>query len=136
MNSLSLLLYGISTLLQLQNFLIVVIFALIAFTVIFGFLYAVAADNDDDTTKQATWLKRTLTATFIAGFMLVFLPSQKFLVLIAASEVGEMAYNQPAVQNSLNQLGGLSSDAVNLLKLYIESESKKFLEEMKPSEKK
>jgi hypothetical protein len=140
MNSLSLIIYGISTLLQLTVFLQGVIAMTIVAAVLCLLIFLYLAMEGADTLKEfATplkWFKRTIITGAVAAFLLVFLPNQKFLVLIAASEVGEMAMNQPAVQNAVGQIAGLSADATNLLKLYIESETKKFMEEMKPSEKK
>jgi cobalamin synthase len=140
MNSLSLLIYGISTLLQFTTFLIVAIGA-VAIIFAFSMMFIIFAHDEYSSVKKSTgetaakYAKRSFVAAALFAFLLVFLPSEKFLVLIAASEVGEMALKQPAVQNAMGAIGGLSSDATNLLKLYIENETEKLVDEMKPKEK-
>lgn len=58
---------------------------------------------------------------------------QKYIVMIAASQVGEMALNSETAKTFSNQLGGVSSDATKLLQTYIKSETLKLQEDMEKS---
>jgi len=55
---------------------------------------------------------------------------KKYMIMIAASEVGEMVVESEAVQSAAGEIGDLSRSTMGLLKKYIEVETLKIQEEI------
>lgn len=49
--------------------------------------------------------------------------------MVAASEVGEMVVKSETIQSASTELGGLSKDAISLLRTYISVETEKLVSE-------
>jgi hypothetical protein len=145
-NTLSLLIYGISTLGNLANFLVAIgIMGGVGFVVL-GIVCLYNLDSNTNTKKEVDdfraevypsikkWMKRCVYGFLASLVISVFVPEQKYLIMIAASEVGGMAINQQLVKDAGNQLSGLSGDAVELLKTYIQGETKTLKDAVKGSD--
>lgn len=63
-------------------------------------------------------LKWPIIVVVVCSFINIFALDRNYMIMIAASEVGEMAL----ATDGGKQLTGLSADAVDLLKVYINSE--------------
>lgn len=124
MTSLSWLIYAISTIANLSVFLGIVLF--VCGTLIGGLAFAGMMNwlNDDYfPVIIIKWITRILIGATITGFVMVFIPQKEYLVMIAGAEVANVALNQDAVKQAGSQFAGLSSDAVSLLRLYIQKET-------------
>lgn len=92
------------------------------------------------------FIPRAFATIVIATLFVVFIPSRQTTIMIAASEVAEIVIKteeakevMDGAKGALKEVSGLSSDAVGLLKQYIQNETKQLAAEMnppKPEEKK
>lgn len=69
-------------------------------------------------------------AFLVTSFFNMVVPKKEYMILAASSEIGEMVINSEAVQAVNTEIGGLSKDAIDLLKTYIQVETNKFKDEI------
>lgn len=101
----------------------------------FGYL---AAKFNEDTFKEFSGIapiaaRAFKTASYSLAFCLVLnflFPTKQTMILIAASEVSETVIKSETAQKALSEVGGVSSDAVNLLKSYIAQEQAEIAKQM------
>lgn len=75
-------------------------------------------------------LRWSIVLAVVLSLMNFFFPTKQTMIMIAASEVSEKIITSEAAQNALNQVGGVSSDAMNLLKSYIAKEQAEIAKEL------
>lgn len=82
-------------------------------------------------TPIATRAFKTASYSLVFCLVLNFLfPTKQTMILIAASEVSETVIKSETAQKALSEVGGVSSDAVNLLKSYIAQEQAEIAKQM------
>jgi hypothetical protein len=86
------------------------------------------------------YFKWVFSIFVVSLFLTIFVPERQTMIMIAASEVSERVIKTETMQSALNDVSGLSGDAVELLKEYIKSETDKIkksvIPETKPETKK
>jgi hypothetical protein len=139
MNTLSLLILAIGFLENVGAFLTggLILTGLGAFVFIFacGVIYADFSYCNAEERKRNQETRKSLksyTKWCVAGFVVcamlnVFVIDKNYIVMIAASEIGELAIKSDGGK----QLTGLSSDAIDLLKVYVDSEKENLIKTMK-----
>lgn len=65
----------------------------------------------------------------IGVFLMAVVPKKEYMIMVAASEVGEMVVKSETIQSASTELGGLSKDAISLLRTYISVETEKLVSE-------
>ena len=143
MNSLSFLIYKISVLISLKYLLTAIIVVSILLIGISAFATLISFATGSYTTREqlegfkpfrsniAYYIKRVIAVFSIALIVNIFVPEQKYLILIAASEVGEAVVKSEAVQSAGGEIAGLSKDSVTLLRMYIQQQISEFEKESK-----
>ena len=125
MNHLSWMLYWINVIPHIQTLCGITLVALVIITFFTCITYAIGQDGIRDTKAyEDKWLPRLWKALkwYVAIFIVaiigfVFVPNQKTVVLIAASEIGEKVVNNPTI-NAINSLATSSSFPSALLPVY------------------
>ena len=154
MNSLSIMIYVVGVAEKLQDNIGGAGFLVGVLCVLFAIGYAIAIGNSVGTSDYNKY-DRELANRFIPGLksglrwsisiavilsLLNFLfPTKQTMIMIAASEVSEKIITSETAQSALNQVGGVSADAMTLLKTYIAKEqaelTKEIAEAVAPKEK-
>jgi hypothetical protein len=118
----------------------ITIFALIVITFLTCMVYGISGDGYySDAQRKAyedKWFPRLLKALkwYVAIFVgallgVIFVPDQRTVVLIAASEIGERVVNNPTVKDSV------VDPSFELLKAFMKKETHDLLGSMKEPEK-
>ena len=154
MNSLSILIYAVEVISNLSS-AAWAIFPI--FTILTIFLFIIRAggevewDHKGSAREQAeksdklasfdAWNNRlryyrrwTQWVAIVAVISLVLVPNRQTAIMIAASEVAEIVVKSEEAQTVVKDVTGLGTDAVGLLKTYIQTEQKKLMDELKPKE--
>lgn len=118
MTSLSWLIYAISTISNLQTFLYILM-AVSGFAAMVMFVPAYIEQEEG----LLKWVKRAVITALVSGFFLVFVPDKEYLIMIAGAEVTNVVLQQDSVKQAGSQLGGLSNDAITLLRNYIQQQN-------------
>lgn len=102
-------------------------------------------ENDTQTAMRAgsvRWRNRFIVVFVIAMAFNILMPSRQTAIMMAASEVAEVVVKSEEAKEVMNgakgamkEVAGLSSDAVGLLKQYIQNETKKLADELNPPKK-
>lgn len=112
-------------------------------------LVIVNVANTGDTDAKS-WMEHSVTyvlkvfrialAVWIGTVLVrMVIPEHQYLIMIAASEVGEHVIQTETAQNAIKDVTGLSSEATDLLREYIQLETVKIreqLEELKAKQNK
>jgi len=146
MNLLSVMIYAVEVLSNLNTAAWFFLGGGIVFTCLMVFLRLIYSEHKTDvepgSTTDATistlrrWRKTSMWIVVAATVVLVFVPNRQTAIMIAASEVAEIVIKSDEAQTVMKDVSGLGADAVNLLKTYIQTEQKKLLESTKPVENK
>lgn len=124
MNSLSWLLYFIGLVNNLGRTLGAGCVILLIVSGITGIIGAIAATESGKFPELArVWLRRLVPAFIICAFLLTVVPSQRTMIMIAASEVGERV-----IKNE--QVAGIANDSMDLLRSFITKETLKVKDEI------
>lgn len=75
-------------------------------------------------------LKSSIITFSVAILLNAVMVDKEYLIMIAASEVGERVMTSETAQKMGQQVTGLSGDATDLLRVYIQNETKKIEKEM------
>lgn len=147
MNSLSLLIYAVELITNvgtLATTLLVISIIVFLFTCLCWFI--VQNFHRDHVYDQwnAIWrwiIQNAFWTAILMTLLVVFVPSRQTTIMIAASEVAEIVIKTEEAKEVMNgakgamkDVAGLSTDAVGLLKTYIQMETKKLADELKPKE--
>ncbi|AGR47899.1 hypothetical protein PHIM7_202 [Sinorhizobium phage phiM7] len=152
MNSLSLLIYAVELITNLSTaaWYIFPIFTTVTL-ILFIIRLVVESDREkienekelvsfDAFANRLRYYRRwTQWVAIVAVIMLVVVPNRQTTIMIAASEVAEVVVKTEeakavmyGAKGAIKEVGGLSSDAVGLLKTYIQTETKKLADELNP----
>lgn len=148
MNSLSLLIYAVELIANigtLATSLLVIGIIVFLFTSLCWFIIQNCKGEHGYEQWNGIWswfIPRAFAAIVIATLLLVFIPNRQTTIMIAASEVAEVVVKteeakevMAGAKGALKEVSGLSSDAVGLLKQYIQNETQKLVEEATPPKK-
>lgn len=90
-----------------------------------AFIYVVNLEDSDEESRAKAGsfvrniCKRFLPLAIVAYAVFAFLPTQRTLMLIAASEIGEDVLSTATAQNIGGEAGELATDSLRLLRKYV-----------------
>lgn len=115
MNSLSWLIYLAQVLDGFRGLMLTMVILPIGFFLLRGAVYGIS-EGEAFADNWGYWTKRTAATSFIAAVLFVFTPSKQTVILIAGSQLGEMAIKSDTVQ-------GVVNPGIDLLKAWIKEET-------------
>src|SRR6478752_721480 len=98
------------------------VFAIVMGTIHLGVAIEDGTDGLMYLYKQFTFLKTLWISAFTAVFLIVFMPTPKTLIMMAASEVGQSVFKDV-------QTAPITAKSMKFLEEYIDRETSKLLEE-------
>lgn len=97
--------------------------------------------QSEPTIDSTKWIEKTqpflgkvvkcaISAIVVTGLLGALIPEQKYLIMIAASEVGQRVVESESGQKVVQEISGLSGEATELLRTYITTETKRLKNEL------
>lgn len=147
MNSLSWMIFALGIFEHVQAYLtfplifawIILIIAIIAY----GISNIIRVINDSESREKfdveawnnwlpivKTVIKRSIVAVIILSIINIIAIDKKYMIMIAASEVGEMIVQSETVKNAATDLSKLSNETTDLLSAYMKVETNKLKKEL------
>lgn len=152
MNSLSILIYVVGIAEKIENNIggagVISALLLIGFTFAYAVTLVLGSGTDSYNASERetantfkpfakSGLRWSIVLVVVLSFLNFFFPTKQTMILIAASEVSEKIVTSEMAQKALNstvsgltQVGGVSSDALLLLKTYIAKEQAELSKEL------
>lgn len=133
LNSLTWAIYAIEVVGNLKGAAEIGIFLSIITLIVLGFAYAItdADHGPESSSKVASCFKYPIITILLAIPIVVFVPTKQTAILMASSEFGETVLRSDQMAKVTDEVRGVLKPSVDLLKKYIESETKKLDQDSK-----